>query len=134
MSLEWSDKYSVNIGAMDEQHKKLIGMVNGLDEAMRKGKGREVVGRVLDGLVEYTKVHFADEERLMKENDYPEYGGHKQKHDDLTRQVLKLQSDYRENNISITIKVMNFLTDWLTNHIVGTDKQYGVFLNGKGMK
>ncbi len=56
--MEWTDKLSVGVAALDEDHKKLVGMVNELYDAMLAGHGKEKLGRILDGLVQYHQVPF----------------------------------------------------------------------------
>jgi hemerythrin len=130
----WSEKYSVNIKEMDDQHRKLIGMVNALNNAMKIGKGKEVLEKTLKDLIEYTATHFAAEERLMKAHRYPGYEEHKAKHDKMTQKVIEIYNQYQEGRIALTIQVMNFLENWVDKHILGTDKQYAVFLNNAGVK
>jgi hemerythrin len=131
--IDWNDNLSVNIKEVDLEHKKLIGMINELHSAMGSGKGQDAMGKVLTGLVEYTKTHFSYEEKLMQQHNYPGYLSHKGLHDALTKQVLDLQSKFQEGKGVVTVAVMNFLKDWLTNHIQNTDKKYGPFLNNKGV-
>ena len=72
---EWSEKYSVGIREIDDQHKKLIGLVARLQDAMREGKGKAVLDKVLAELIQYTRTHFAAEERIMQTNGYPDFEG-----------------------------------------------------------
>ncbi|MEW5747024.1 MAG: bacteriohemerythrin [Nitrospirota bacterium] len=131
--MDWSDKLSVNIREIDEQHRKLISMINELHDAMKAGKGKEVVGPILTGLVQYVATHFATEERLMKTHAYPEYLKHKVEHDNLTRQALDLQKQFQEGKPVLTVELMTFLKNWLSSHILGTDKSYSPYLNSKGV-
>ena|SRR5271157_2674097 len=131
--MTWSDNLSVNIKEIDEQHKKLVGMVNELHEAMKQGKGSNLTGQVLSGLVQYVATHFATEEKLMKANAYPEYLKHKAEHDALTKQAVDLQKQFQEGKAVLTVELMSFLKNWLSNHILGTDKKYSPYLNGKGV-
>ena len=131
--IEWNEKLSVNIRAIDEQHKKWINILNELHDAMKAGKGRDAVGNVLDELVEYTKVHFASEEKLMEANGYPLFSGHKKLHEDMVKEVEFLRSEHSSGAAGLTIEVMQFLKNWLNEHIIGTDKNYGPYLYGKGV-
>jgi hemerythrin len=131
--IDWTDNLSVNIKAIDEEHKKLISMINELHSSMGSGKGKETIGKVLTGLVNYTKTHFATEERLMEKHAYPGYLSHKGQHDTLTQQVVEIAAKFHEGKTVVTVEVMNFLKDWLANHIQSTDKKYGPFFNGKGI-
>lgn len=129
----WDDSYSVGVRVIDDQHRKLVGLLNDLHDAMRVGKARDILGRIFEDLVAYTKYHFATEERLMQEHAYGEYAAHKAEHDDLTAKALDLQRRWREGTLGISIETSEFLRAWLAHHIQGTDKQVGAFLNTKGV-
>ena len=100
---------------------------------MQQGKGKEALDKILKDLIQYTRTHFAAEERIMKVNGYPEYAAHKAKHVSMTQKVSDIYRNYQDGKATITLEVMNFLESWLDKHIMGTDKQYGLFLNGKGI-
>ncbi|NTU41777.1 MAG: hemerythrin family protein [Nitrospirales bacterium] len=132
--LTWGDQYMVHIAEIDTQHKKLFDMVNEMHDSMRAGKGYEAMGKILKGLTDYVKTHFATEERLMTAHGFPGYVKHKNEHDKLTQAALALYSDFEAGKPVLTIDLMTFLKNWLSDHILGTDKQYGPFLNSKGIK
>ena len=71
--IKWTSALSVAVPEIDLQHQKLVSLINQLHESMLSGKGREVLGGVLNELIDYTKRHFADEEELMRRHNYPEY-------------------------------------------------------------
>ena len=132
--IAWDQGFSVGVGSIDEQHKKLIGLLNDLHDAMRFGKGRDVLGKVLAELIDYTAYHFRTEEGLFAKYGYPEHAAHEREHRDLTRQAMELKERFERGDTAITIDVMNFLKDWLNDHILGSDKRYGPFLAGKGVQ
>ncbi|MFY9854023.1 MAG: bacteriohemerythrin [Terracidiphilus sp.] len=129
----WNDNLSVGVQACDDDHKKLIDMLNRLYEGMRSGQGKEVVGKVLDGLISYTKFHFAREEELFAKAGYPAIE-HKEQHRLLVKQAEDLQSRYKSGENSISIEALDFLKDWLTIHIQGSDKKYTDHLNAAGIR
>ena len=130
----WSDKLSVGVKTIDEEHKKLVGMVNDLYDAVQGGQGKDALGKILDGLISYTANHFAHEEKFFAETGYPDSAAHKKQHDDLTRQVLDVQAKYRSGaSATLSIEVLNFLKNWLIGHIQGSDKKYGPHLIAKGI-
>ncbi|NTW89085.1 MAG: hemerythrin family protein [Desulfobulbaceae bacterium] len=129
----WDSSLSVNIAEIDEQHKKLVNLVNDLFEAMKEGKGSQILGKVLSDLTRYTKTHFATEERLMRSNSYPSYLVHKKEHDELIAQVDDLNKKFQDGQMVLSTSVGNFLKSWLVNHIKGTDMKYKPFLNQKGV-
>ncbi|ANA39328.1 bacteriohemerythrin [Geobacter anodireducens] len=131
--ISWSDSLSVKVKQFDDQHKKLVDMVNQLFDAMKAGKGNQVMGDILKSLIQYTQTHFAAEERVLKQHGYPDLEAHKKEHNALVMQVLDLQKQLQEGKSVLTQHVMTFLRDWLSKHIQGDDKKYGVYLNGKGI-
>lgn len=130
--IEWRDNLSVNIREVDVQHKKLIAMLNELHDAMMKGKGREVLNNILNGMAEYTVTHFATEERLMREYNYPGYVKHKYEHDQFVKKVYEFKEKLGKGQIS-TIEVLNYLSNWLKTHILGSDKKIGEYLTARGV-
>lgn len=131
--ITWSDSLSVKVRQFDDQHKKLVDLVNQLHDGMKAGKGAQVMGDILKSLISYTQTHFAAEERLMKTHNYPDFEAHKKEHNNLVMQVLDLQKQLQSGKPVLTQNVMNFLRDWLTKHIQGDDRKYGPFFNGKGV-
>ena len=133
--MNWSDKLAVGVTVLDNDHKKLIVMVNQLFDGIQSGHGKESVGKILDGLIAYTKVHFGNEERYFSQTGYPAAPAHKQEHDDLTRQVVSVQQKYRAGTTNVlSLEVLNFLKNWLVKHIQGSDQKYGPYLNAKGIR
>ena len=130
---DWKEEYNVNIREIDNQHQKLVSMLNGLYESLKKGEGLEALGTTLSELASYTKTHFATEERLMKRHGYPEYLSHKDKHERMTNKVIEYLQKYEAGEIRSPIEISNFLKDWLKKHIMQTDMGYSAFLNGKGV-
>ncbi|WP_299025289.1 bacteriohemerythrin [uncultured Thermanaerothrix sp.] len=131
---EWKPIYSIGVAQYDEQHKRLFTIAQTLYDAMSAGQGRVVLNEIFDELIDYTRTHFASEEALMTRYAYPDYETHRLQHEDLTRQVVELRDKYRNGQIALSITVMNFLKDWLRNHIYESDKRYGQFLNQKGVR
>ena len=132
--LEWNDAlYSVGVKAIDDQHKKLVGMLNQLHEVQRDRPSAGVTNQVLSDLIAYTDYHFRTEEDLMRNHEYPDGRKHKAKHDTLRQTALGLQADFRSGKRAVSVELSHFLRDWLAHHIQGTDKQPGVFLNRGGV-
>ena len=129
----WNESYSVKIARMDEQHKKLFSLLDELGNAMLSGTVRETFGKILRGLAEYAKTHFAQEEQLMRQYAYPGYDGHKKLHQEFINQVESFQKEF-DSGMALPIKASVFLRDWLANHILKADQQYSAFLNAKGVR
>lgn len=107
-------------------------MVNELYDAMKAGHGKEALGKVLDGLISYTKTHFGREEQLMAQYAYPDTAAHKREHVALTTKVLEIQTKFKAGNTAIlSMEVMNFLREWLVKHIQASDAKLGAYLKQK---
>lgn len=132
--MNWKPEYSVGIPSIDTQHTKLISLINMLHDATAQGEGKEVPGKVLGKLLQYTKSHFAYEENMMKTQGYAFFAQHKALHDNLTLQLLDLEEKVRTGKSLVTMEVIKFLTNWLQDHMVGTDKAYSAYLIGQGAK
>jgi hemerythrin len=132
--IPWKEEYTINIPKIDEQHKKLVGYINQLYDAMLIGNGEKEVAEILEGLTVYTVYHFRTEEQLMFGNSYPDYHQHKAQHDELEKQVSAFKDKYNERNPRIITELAGFLKNWLISHIAASDKIMGRYLNGKGVK
>lgn len=129
----WKEEYSVGIQEIDEQHKKLVVMINDMHKALAEGLGRTILGDILRELVAYTKYHFSSEEALMEKHGFPDFPSHKVAHAKMTEKVLALQKEYEQSDVKRSIEVAKFLQDWLNRHILETDKKYSSFLTKKGV-
>jgi hemerythrin-like metal-binding protein len=132
--ITWSDKYSVGVEEIDTQHKKLIQLINGLHDHMIAGDAKDIMGKVLDRIIEYTGFHFGTEERLMSEFAYPQSPAHLHEHKKLVDTAVDLQNKFRSGKAQITMETSIFLRDWLQNHILETDKLFGAYLNSQGVE
>ena len=133
--IEWTAELSVGIESIDEQHKKLVNIINALNDAMLIGSSNELLGKIFTGLAAYTQKHFAYEENMFAEYGYTDSQEHKRQHSELIAQVVELKERFIENpQGTISADLMLFLKRWLTNHIMRTDKEYAEFLLSKGVK
>lgn len=134
--MEWTPKYSVKVVKIDDQHKKLIGIINELYEVLSiEGSKKEAINNVIEELLDYTRYHFSAEEELMKKFSYPHYPQHKPEHDNFVMKVAGFQDEYRQGRILVlNFEVIRFLRDWLFNHILTVDKQYSSFFNQQGVE
>jgi hemerythrin len=129
----WDEKYSVNIEVIDEQHKKIIEVLGQLFDEMGKKKSREVLKAILDQMIWYAGEHFGTEEIFMKQYNFPGYEEHKKEHEAFKEKVVVFQKDFASGKEALSVNMLRFLTEWLDHHILDIDKQYGPFLNEKGI-
>lgn len=130
--LNWSEQYSVQVPEMDAQHRILFDCINELHDAMSARQGQAVLGGILDKLIDYTRTHFVDEEALFTSHNYPERESHIREHEAFVEQVAKVRRDYEAKTLMLSLQTLNFLQDWLKNHIQKVDRHYGEWLNKAG--
>jgi hemerythrin len=129
MSLfQWKDSFSVGNSEIDGQHKKLFQLADRFHAAMAGGQGKQILQQTLTELIDYTKHHFATEEGMMQKSSYPEYRQHKAEHDALTRKVVQFRNEVAADRVVVTIDVLQFLKDWLVNHIGHMDQGIGDYI------
>jgi hemerythrin len=130
----WDQSWCIGVKEIDAQHQNLVALVNQLHQAMKEGKGKHVLEKILESLVGYTKAHFRDEERMMEQNGYPDLTEHKLQHAALTKKVLDFQDKFKAGGTGMSIDIMHFLGDWLRSHIRGTDTKYVALMHSKGIR
>lgn len=133
MLIRWNPEYSVGIDFFDEQHKELFSLINGLQLSLQIGKSEEVLHQILDGLVNYTKTHFSNEERAMRISGYPDYEAHKKEHEAFVNKIAEYYTVYITGKPVDLRDMVRFLLAWLREHIARSDKLYGPHLVAKGV-
>ncbi len=132
--MSWSASLSVGVREIDRQHQKLVELLNRLYAAMKSGQGQDTLGKLLGELVDYTVHHFGHEEKLFARHGYPEAKAHAREHEALKAKVGEFAAAFKAGKAQITTDILNFLKNWVINHIKGTDKKYAPFLNSKGVR
>jgi hemerythrin len=131
--IKWSDKYSVNIKTIDEQHQRFINMINELSDRVAEESLPSTISNILDQMLDYADYHFKTEEELFKTHNYPGLEIHKQQHDAFVKKVFELKEDFAKGRITISLKILAFLNEWLINHILDSDQKYAPYLNERGV-
>lgn len=121
---EWSGEFETGINSIDTEHKKLVEYVNRLHDGMMEGQATAALGIILDGLVAYTASHFKHEERIFEQIGYAESPEHLEHHKKLVAQVVDFQNKFKSGDATMSMELMDFLKDWLMNHILKEDMKY----------
>jgi len=129
--IQWNDTLSVNIEAIDRQHQQLIQLINNLHEAMKERKAKEILGRLIEDLSGYAQNHFLTEEKLFIKHGYPQQTTHINEHNRFIDQVVDFKNSFEAGRTTLSLDIMNFLNQWLLDHIRKSDKAYAPFLKGK---
>lgn len=129
----WKAEYSVGVKVLDDDHKKLILLLNKFQTAYDFSTDENFERQALEELIDYTRFHFEREEQMMADAGYPDLENHKQQHRDMINQVEVFVEKYRQQGHDSLNEVSDFLCQWLISHINGTDKRYSATLKSKGM-
>jgi hemerythrin len=110
-----------------------VKLINDLDDAMRIGKGKEVLGKIVSELAVYTRIHFSTEEKYFAQFGYPDAPAHEEEHRQFVEKVTEFKTEFDAGRLGLSLKIMDFLSDWLKRHILGVDRNYCTFFREKGL-
>lgn len=119
----WSNEFELGMPEIDAQHKVLIDLINQVWVAVIKKPDREAALRILGELEKYTIAHFTAEEIFMREMDYDQFKEHKDSHEKFIARIAQEKTKILAGQ-AITLEILQFLKDWLINHILVSDKEY----------
>lgn len=125
--IRWRDEYATEVESIDNDHKKLVELINQLYEARRQGEADQLLKRLFAELNAYCNEHFKREEDEMERLGYPEREAHQQEHQQLMQQTATLQSQLESGEDSLSNETFKFLRHWLLDHIVEVDKKFGAY-------
>jgi len=120
----WKDEYSVGIEKIDRQHQHLFEIINKIIDRSDSDAGTDIVSETIMEMVNYAREHFTDEESLMRQYDYPNLEAHKKEHNYFIDTTAEFAVDFMDNGNTSGDEIAEFLSIWLTNHILKTDMKY----------
>jgi hemerythrin len=132
-TIEWTEELSVNVKEIDDQHKHFVGLIDDLYSAIMSNKADNLLNGVIDDLVKYAGIHFDTEEKYFDKFQYEHGDEHKVAHSALTARVLEFSNDKSENRTALAMKLLDFLENWLVEHLEIHDKKYTKCFNEHGL-
>ena len=125
---EWADKYRIGVLEIDEQHALLFQLLSDFEQASIEKTSSDLSAEVLQRLISYVKFHFRAEEKLMAKIKFPELDEHVTMHRNFEGKVVEfiLETEQKQNDISSAL--IQFLKEWLINHILAEDIKISRFL------
>ncbi|MCS7179577.1 MAG: bacteriohemerythrin [Anaerolineae bacterium] len=127
MRIEWTEDLSTGVPEMDEQHRRLIALLNEFYTAVERGEREEGIRLLFEGVDQYALFHFSAEEAFMEPIGYPDLASHRETHRMFRREYLTAAERYKAGNRKAVRDLVAFLFSWLYTHIQKTDKRYGIF-------
>ena len=129
--IAWNDRLIIGVPVIDQDHKRLIGMLNELYDAIARGDGQSLVGDLLTRLEFYTQDHFQREEALFAPTPYPHAAKHRRQHAWMQSKIAAMQASWRKDSLRApSLELVGLLKDWLFDHILVSDQQLVPYLLG----
>lgn len=126
LPIYWDNKYDVGIERFNDHHKYIMKLRNEMATNVKWGAPKKDFMKIMEELMNYTAIHFHEEEKLLKACHFPGFDEHQKEHERLIRKIVNLSGDIYETGFNSKNLVI-FLTDWIFNHIEKTDKHYKHF-------
>jgi len=136
--MEWESGFNLGIESIDQQHRRLVDIINLVYESMHPGAGKDELSTILDKMnskvtaieemLRYAAVHFKYEEEQMLAADYPGHEKHKKMHNHFANEARIYRDKFDSATEEDTAVMMRYLKDWLRGHILGEDKKYVPYL------
>lgn len=131
---KWEKQYTFDIKEIDEQHRYFVLILDNIYKTLLKSTPREEQGKLLRNLVNYAVIHFQTEEKYFDQFNFEGAAEHVKAHQKLKEKVLKFQSDFDQGKAEISSEILDFLEDWLVDHLATMDKKYVECFHAHGLK
>jgi hemerythrin len=126
--IKWRDSYNIGVEQFDQEHHRIVELINLMFEAVRDKSGKEVVEKVCQDVLSYTEYHFANEEQALRAINYPDLEEQVTEHAKLRTEAKRLQEIIQARFPEGSVELYHFLREWLIQHILDSDKKYGSYL------
>lgn len=129
MPIEWEPAWNLGIEVIDSQHRRWVEIFNSLEGAFLAGKSMtDLQTTVFKEMLDYTHFHFAEEERLMAESDYPAFSAHRRLHKDFDSLIYSHFRSHDRGETILTSEMLQLMRNWLITHIQNEDQKIAAFL------
>lgn len=130
-TVEWTEDLSLGVKEIDDQHKKLFGIMNEVMAAIESSSGELEISQVLERLVDYCNYHFAAEEELMRSIEYPGYDEHVLTHNSLRDTITGFAKKHEQDTSVSLDELGTVLSFWFVSHIMEGDKAIATHIRDK---
>ena len=134
MSLPWKEEYELGIEIIDLQHQEFVSALNDLYLAIKEDNVKERISKILEEINDYSEFHFKTEENYFDEFNYDGAAEHKAKHQEFRDRFAEIKEKYKNDEISMTFELTDFMENWLLEHLDGMDKKYVACFKEHGLK
>lgn len=131
--INWDSTLQIGIEEIDNQHKKLVELLNTLFDAMQNGRSKDVLGKILNELTSYTVMHFKTEEKYFEKFGFEDEIDHLAAHASFVSKVSKFKAEFDSGNAAVSQDLLRYLKDWITKHINVSDRKYVELFKNNGL-
>ena len=131
---KWNATFETGITRIDIQHKVIVRILNELYDIIIGNNEEDKISDIIVELIQYTEYHFSEEERMFSEYNYIGEKEHKIEHEKFVEEIHLVISQMNTDKGMVAIELMEFLKDWLTEHILDTDQKYVKFFKEQGIE
>lgn len=131
---QWKEEYQLGFEKIDAQHQYFVSLINELYEAILKLEIKDKLGIIFNKLSVYAANHFATEEAYFKEFSYEGAAEHITEHQKLLKRLEELRQQIAEDKLELSFALIDFLEDWLLNHLATVDVKYVACFKEHGLK
>lgn len=121
--IKWKKEYSVGVTKLDDQHKKILKIVNQVIGQQFSTQNKREIEEILDLLQNYIKEHFKTEEEYMLKHQYSGYEEQRNEHNQFIDRLFEAQKELFKHGRVTSVNIFNFVWDWFSHHILILDKQ-----------
>ncbi len=134
--MEWSEKLAVGIKTIDSQHKELFKRINNLVTAIKQHRCKAEIDGTLKFLDDYARIHFADEEKHMREAGYPGIDEQRVQHKKYLESLAELKAEASLPRVpgstyDLSATTNQVIVDWIVDHIMNLDIKFGEYLRSR---
>jgi hemerythrin len=126
--IQWKDEFKLGIEQIDEQHERLFQIANEIYDLIKNefiADKYDSILKLINELKDYTVFHFSSEEEYMQSIGYRKYLSHKVEHTDFIEKINNVNLEQVDlNHEQYLVDMLNFVVNWISNHILETDKAY----------
>jgi hemerythrin len=134
MSIKWKSEYSVQVKEIDGQHQNLVVLIDKLYIALNENKGKRILANILNDLIDFGVYHFATEEKYFDKFNYEFAEEHKKIHRGFETKLADFKKKFKNNEIEVSFELIDFLEDWLLDHLITADQKYVQCFTENGLK
>lgn len=121
----WStEDYTIGLSKIDEQHGQIIQAITAIYDQLEVISDKGTITPLLSHLVQVSRQHFDDEERLMLNHHYPDIESHIGRHMIFTEALANIIVHYQQGHVAIVLEQLKFLSHWTIEHIGTADTHY----------